>query len=57
MRIQPEAPAGPVRERAARSTAFGLALEVDPGIEIPGIPDVEASGVSDLDPPAPARPV
>jgi hypothetical protein len=55
MQIQPEAPAGSARERAARSTAFGLSLEVDPGIEIPGIPD--APGVCDLGIPAPGRPV
>jgi hypothetical protein len=42
MQIQPEAPAGPARERAARSSAFGLLLEVDPNIEIPGIADVDA---------------
>jgi hypothetical protein len=57
MRTQPEAPAGSVRERAARSTAFGLALEVDPAIEIPGIPDVDAPGGHDLDPPVSGRPV
>jgi hypothetical protein len=47
MQIQPEAPAGPDHERAARSAAFGLALEVDPDIEIPGI-----SGTLDVDAPA-----
>jgi len=42
MQIRPEAPAGPVRKRATMSVAFGLLLEVEPGIEIPGIPDVDA---------------
>src|ERR1700728_4095566 len=42
MQIQSEAPPGPARERAARSVAFGLPIEVDPGIEIPGIPNVDA---------------
>jgi hypothetical protein len=46
MQIQPEAPAGPVRERAANGAAFGLLLEVDPGIEIPGIPDVDAPSLT-----------
>jgi hypothetical protein len=41
MRIQPEAPAGPARERAGNGSAFGLLLEVDPNIEIPGIADVD----------------
>jgi hypothetical protein len=53
MQTQPEAPADPARERAARSAAFGLLLEVDPGIEIPGISDVDATGVGGLDIPAP----
>jgi hypothetical protein len=60
MQIQPEAPTNPVRERAARSTAFGLSLEVDPGIEIPGIeiPGIlDAPAVRNLDAPAPGRPV
>jgi hypothetical protein len=43
MRTQPEeAPAGPGRERAARSAAFGLPLEIDPRIEISGIPVLDA---------------
>ena len=42
MQIQPEAPAGAARERAINGTAFGLALEVDPSIEIPGILDAPA---------------
>lgn len=42
MQIQPEAPAGPARERAGNGSAFGLLLEVDPNIEIPGIADVDA---------------
>lgn len=56
MLTQPEAPASPVHERAARSAAFGLLLEVDAGIDIPGIPE-DAPGVRDLDVPAPGRPV
>jgi hypothetical protein len=46
MQIQPEAPAGPVRERAVNATAFGLALEVDPTIKIPGIPVLDAPAVT-----------
>ena len=57
MQIQPEGPAGPVREGAVNGAAFGLALDVDPSIDIPGIPDVDASGVCELDVPAPGRPV
>jgi len=50
MQILPEAPAGPARERAARSLAFGLPIEVDPGIEIPGIPDVDAPSLASRPP-------
>jgi hypothetical protein len=49
MQIQPEVPAGPIRERAKWSTAFGLSLAVDPRIDIPGIPNVDGAGVSELD--------
>jgi hypothetical protein len=50
MQIQPEAPAGAARERAINGTAFGLALEVDPTIEIPGIPDVDAPSLASKPP-------
>jgi hypothetical protein len=47
MQTQPEeAPAGPTREQAARSTAFGLQLEVDPRIEIPGVADGDTSAIA-----------
>lgn len=46
MQIQPEAPAGPVHKRAVNGMAFGLTLEVDPKIEIPGILDVDAPALS-----------
>jgi hypothetical protein len=46
MQIQPEAPAVPARERTTRSVAFGLSLEVDAGIDIPGI--LDTLGVGDL---------
>jgi hypothetical protein len=49
MQIQPEAPAGPIRERAKWSTAFGLSLAVDPRIDIPGIPNVDGAGAGELD--------
>jgi hypothetical protein len=49
MQIQPEAPAGPNRERAKWSAAFGLSLAVDPRIDIPGIPNVDGAGASELD--------
>jgi hypothetical protein len=39
MQTQPEAPAGSGAERAAGATAFGLRLEVDPSIAIPGLAD------------------
>jgi hypothetical protein len=43
MAPQPEeAPARPTRQQAARSAAFGLLLEVEEGIEIPGIPELDA---------------
>jgi hypothetical protein len=48
MQIQPEAPAGPARGQATSSVAFGLPLEVDAGIEIPGIRDTP--GVRELAP-------
>ncbi len=38
MPTPPEAPAGSVAERTLHGAAFGLRLEIDPGIEIPGIP-------------------
>jgi hypothetical protein len=37
MRTQPEAPAGHAGERGTLGLAFGLALDVDAGIDIPGI--------------------
>jgi hypothetical protein len=49
MQTQSEAPAGPIRERARWSTAFGLSLAVDPRIDIPGIPNLDGAGVSGLD--------
>jgi hypothetical protein len=56
MQIQPEAPAGAARERAINGTAFGLALEVDPTIEIPGIPNVDAPALaSQVQPPTRVR--
>jgi hypothetical protein len=56
MQIQPEAPSGPARERAVNGTAFGLALEVDPTIEIPGIPDVDGPALaSQAQPPTRVR--
>jgi hypothetical protein len=51
MQIQPEAPAGTTGERAARSVAFGLLLEIDPELEIPGI-----TGLDDAPPSAPPHP-
>ncbi len=53
MQTQPEAPAGPARERARSSTAFGLSLEVGPGIEIAGISDTDAPGVDEFGIPTP----
>jgi hypothetical protein len=38
MRNWPEASAGAVPERTVHGAAFGLRLEIDPDIEIPGIP-------------------
>jgi hypothetical protein len=55
MQIQPEAPAGPARERATRSVAFGLELDVDAGIDIPGI--LDTPGVRDLEAPVSGPPV
>jgi hypothetical protein len=56
MQIQPEAPAATasVIERAASHAAFGLSLEVDSRIDVPGIPQVDIS--RDLDVPASGRP-
>ena len=45
MPTSPEAPAGSMVERTLRGTAFGLRLEIDPEIEIPGI----SSGLDSLD--------
>jgi hypothetical protein len=42
MPTQPEPIAEPTRERAKESAAFGLLLEVDPRIEVPGLPALEA---------------
>jgi hypothetical protein len=46
MRLQPDAPAGPARERVAIGAAFGLLLEVDAGIGIPGVPALGAPAPS-----------
>jgi hypothetical protein len=54
MRLQPETPAAPLRRRAVSGSAFGLALEVDPELEIPGI--TSAPGELPADPPAERRP-
>jgi hypothetical protein len=48
MAIQPEAPASLAGEQA-RSVAFGLLLEVDPNLRIPGIPHVDAPGTPSLE--------
>jgi hypothetical protein len=55
MPTQPEARAATasVIERAARQAAFGLSLEVDSRIDVPGIPQVDTS--RDLDVPASGR--
>jgi hypothetical protein len=47
MQTQPEAPASGVGERAS-DTAFGLRLEVDPSIAIPGLSDLAAPIPSNL---------
>jgi hypothetical protein len=52
MQIQPEAPAVPASARTRRSVAFGLLLDVDAGIDIPGI--VDAAGGRDVRDPAPS---
>jgi hypothetical protein len=57
MQIQPEPPTCPPHEQAAKHTAFGMLLEVDPGIEVPGIPNLDAPGVYDLETHAPGSPV
>jgi len=44
MRIQPEGSAATAFESRACGTAFGLALEVDPDIAIPGLPGAGAQG-------------
>ncbi len=50
MPAPPEAPAGTVAEPTLYGAAFGLRLEIDPGIEIPGIPGIaEIPGGSALD--------
>jgi hypothetical protein len=50
MPTPPEAPAGSVVERTLHGAAFGLRLEIDPGIEIPGIAGIaEIPGGSALD--------
>ncbi len=54
MRIRPEAYAGAHPERTVRASAFGLRLEIDPELDIPGIDDraenLESSGVDDATP-------
>jgi hypothetical protein len=55
MQIQPEGAAPHARERATRGVAFGLLLEVDAGIDIPGIAD--APRVRDLEVPSAGAPV
>ncbi len=57
MQIEPEAPDSPVREQALNGAAFGLRLEVDPSIDIPGIAELDVHGACDPDVPAPGRPV
>jgi hypothetical protein len=53
MPTRPEASAGSVSERTLHGAAFGLRLEIDPGIEIPGIQGntgtAESPDGSDLD--------
>jgi hypothetical protein len=56
MQIQPEAPAGPTSEQAARSVAFGLLLEVDPHLEIPGIAPLDDAGAGVLEIPGADHP-
>jgi hypothetical protein len=51
MQIQPEAPAGPSDKQATRSVAFGLLLEVDPNLEIPGIAPLDGDGADELEAP------
>ncbi len=55
MQTKPEAPTATtsVVERAVRQAAFGLLLEVDSRIDVPGIPQVDTS--RDLDAPATGR--
>jgi hypothetical protein len=50
MQIQPDAPASPAGERGTVGTAFGLSLDVDAAIKIPGM--LGAPGVRD---PSPTR--
>jgi hypothetical protein len=47
----PEAPVGPVSERATRGAAFGLWLEIDPEIDILGIPASSAFDTAGANPP------
>jgi hypothetical protein len=50
MPAPPEAPAGSAAERTLHGTAFGLRLEIDPELEIPGIGDgADTLEGSDLD--------
>jgi hypothetical protein len=55
MQIQPEGATSQTCERATRRVAFGLLLEIDAGIEIPGITDVPHA--RDLEAPSPGPPV
>jgi hypothetical protein len=43
MQTQPDAPVVSGNRLAARRAAFGLTLEVDPRIEIPGVPELDTS--------------
>jgi hypothetical protein len=57
MQIQPDAAAGTadLPREPAKSLAFGLYLEIDPHLEIPGIPQLEAPGALDLAASTPTR--
>ena len=49
MQIEPEALDSPVREQAVNGAAFGLRLEIDPSIDIPGIAELDVHGSSGPD--------
>lgn len=56
MQIQSEAPTGPRCELVARSAAFGLPLEVDLGIDIPGVLAIDSPNAWDPNAPTSGRP-